>query len=117
MYPTRILTAALATAVAAGAALAQQPVQPSPGAPSKTAPVLASQAPAPVAPFDATVARRMTADDVKKRIDAGEKITIIDTRSKFSGPMVKGAELVPTDRVAEWSRNLPKDTFILAYCT
>ncbi len=110
MYLTRLLTATVATVLAAGSGLAQQPAAPKP------APV---SAPAQVttAPFDVTVARRMSAEDVKKRIDAGEKITIIDTRSKFSGPMVKGAQLVPVDKVPEWSKDLPKDTFILAYCT
>jgi rhodanese-related sulfurtransferase len=59
----------------------------------------------------------MSVEDVKKHIDAGEKITIIDTRSKFTGAMVKGAQLVSMDKIPEWSKDLPKNTFILAYCT
>ena len=89
----------------------------------KTAPPAAPQA-APKAPpvqeaFDPKVARRISAEDVKKRMDAGEKVIIIDTRSKFSGPMVKGATHVTGDQLEAWAKEkgIPKDAFILAYCT
>ncbi len=67
--------------------------------------------------FDPGVARRITAEEVKKRIDAGQKVTILDTRSKFVGPKVKGAAHVPEAEIDAWAKDVPKDTFIVAYCT
>lgn len=115
---TLSIGAALALASAAPG-LAQQPAQPAHGHPhphSEKAPAAAAQEKAPEA-FDAKVARRITPDEVKKRIDAGEKVVFIDTRSSFTGPMVTGAHHVPAGKVADWSKDLAKDTLIVAYCT
>ena len=71
----------------------------------------------PAVPFDATVARRITTDEVKKWMDEGVAIRFIDTRSAFTGAKVKGAEHVPDAKLAEWSKDLAKDTLIVAYCT
>jgi hypothetical protein len=110
-----ILIAGAALALAPSAGLAQQHAAPKSAPP---APQAAPQATAPVQQaFDPKVARRITADEVKKRMDAGDKIIIIDTRSKFTGPMVKGAKHVPGDQLDAWAKDVPKDTFILAYCT
>lgn len=104
--PLLIFGAALMLAPSAG--LAQQPVP-------KAEPPPTAQAPAQA--FDPKVARRITADEVKKRLDAGEKVVIIDTRSKFSGPMAKGAAHVPSDKLDAWAKEHPKDALIVAYCT
>jgi hypothetical protein len=69
------------------------------------------------APFNVAVARRMTAEDVKARLEEGQKITVIDTRSAFTGPMAKGAAHVPADQLTAWAKDLPKETMIVAYCT
>ena len=69
------------------------------------------------APFSAGVARRMTAEDVKARLEEGQKITVIDTRSAFTGPIAKGAAHVPADQLTTWAKDLPKETMIVAYCT
>jgi hypothetical protein len=69
------------------------------------------------APFNVGVARRMAAEDVMARMEAGEKITIVDTRSKFTGPIAKGAVHLTDDKLAVWAKDIPKDTLIVAYCT
>lgn len=90
--------------------LAQQP------APA-TKQVQEKKAETPKEAFDAKVARRITPDEVKKRMDAGEKVVFIDTRGSFSGPIVKGAHHVPSGKLDEWSKEIAKDMLIVAYCT
>jgi hypothetical protein len=109
--PLLLLSAAAVLAPSTG--LAGQTAQ----KPAAAAPAAAQAAPAAAQAFDVKVARRMDVVEVKKRLDAGQKITIIDTRSKFSGPMVKGAERVSYDKLDAWAKTMPKDTLILAYCT
>jgi rhodanese-related sulfurtransferase len=69
------------------------------------------------AAVDVKVARRVTAEEVKTQLDAGAKVYVIDNRSSFSGQMAKGAAHVPLAKIAEWSKDLPKDAMIVAYCT
>lgn len=113
-YRPLVLGAALATVQAV--TFAQQP------APSSSPPTPAPTAAAPAqtaaaAPFDPKVARRITAEEVKKRMDAGKPVIWIDTRGKFVGPIVKGAAHVPADKLDAWAKDVPKDAFIVAYCT
>ena len=112
-----VLLAGAALALAPSVGLAQQTA---PKTAPPAAPQAAPQATAPVQQaFDPKVARRISADEIKKRMDAGEKVIIIDTRSKFTGPMVKGAEHVTADQLEQWAKDksIAKDAFILAYCT
>jgi rhodanese-related sulfurtransferase len=67
--------------------------------------------------FDPAIARRLKVEDLKKRLDAGEKARYIDTRYSPTGAIIKGAEIVTFDKVGAWSANVPKDTFIVTYCT
>ena len=90
--------------------LAQQPAPATKQAQEKTATT-------PTEAFDPKVARRITPDDVKKRMDAGEKVVFIDTRSGFSGPVIKGAQHVTSDKIEGWSKEIAKDMLIVAYCT
>lgn len=69
------------------------------------------------APFNLRVARRMTAEDVLARREEGQSITVVDTRSKFTGPVARGAVNLTDDKLAVWSKGMPKDTLIVAYCT
>lgn len=71
----------------------------------------------PTQVLDVNVARRISADDVKKRMDAGETAILVDARSVFSGPMIKGAVQVPGEKLAAWAKEIPKDAFIVTYCT
>jgi hypothetical protein len=62
---------------------------------------------------------RITAADLKKRIDAGEPIVIADTRAaaQFQTERIQGAVNVPySDPTADFSQ-LPKDRFVALYCT
>jgi rhodanese-related sulfurtransferase len=68
-------------------------------------------------PFGFTVVRRVTADEMRFYLDAGERVYFVDNRSVFSGPMVKGASHIPLGKLAEWSKTVPKDAMIVAYCT
>jgi rhodanese-related sulfurtransferase len=77
----------------------------------------AKAAPDPKDDFDPAIARRITMDDLKKRLDAGEKATYLDTRYSPTGPIIKGAQIVTFDKVGGWATNVPKDTFIVTYCT
>ncbi len=103
------LLAALALA-SATPGLAQQPAPATKQAQETTAAT-------PKEAFDPKVARRITPDEVKKRMDAGEKVVFVDTRSSFSGPIVKGAHHVPSNKLDDWSKELAKDTLVVAYCT
>ena len=111
-----LLGAALTLAPSAGLAQQKPALTAPPGHPV-AAPAATQAVPTSADAFDPKVARRITTDEVKKRMDAGQKFIVIDTRSKFSGPMVKGATHVSYDKLDAWAKDLPKDTFIVAYCT
>ena len=121
---TLFLGTALTLAYAAPGLAQQPPAKPAQGGVPAAAPVKpmagmpaqASQA-APAGAFDAKVARRMDATELKRRMDAGEKIVVLDTRSSFSGPMAKGAEHVTYDKLDAWAKDHAKDALIVAYCT
>lgn len=68
-------------------------------------------------PLVVTAARRVSVDDLQSWMDEGLKIRFVDTRSSFTGAKISGADHVPELEVGAWSRNLPKDTVIVAYCT
>jgi hypothetical protein len=118
---TLFLGTALTLAYAAPG-LAQEPAaKPAQGgvpaaAPAKPAAGMPAQA-ASAEAFDAKVARRMDASEVKRRMDAGEKVIVVDTRSSFSGPMAKGAEHVTYDKLDAWAKDHAKDALVVAYCT
>ena len=67
--------------------------------------------------FDAQVARRITPEDVQKRQDAGQKATIIDTRGSTGDTIIRGSVHLTSDRLAAWAKDVPKDAFIVTYCT
>jgi rhodanese-related sulfurtransferase len=60
-----------------------------------------------------------SAADLKKRIDGGETITIVDTRgaTSFAQEHIKGAINVPVDQIEQNLAKLPKDQTIALYCT
>ena len=69
------------------------------------------------APFDPAVARRITVDEVKARLDRGEKILFVDTRAEIPDKIVKGATVVTPDRLAAWAAKTPKSAVVVVYCT
>jgi rhodanese-related sulfurtransferase len=66
-------------------------------------------------------APRITAADLKRRMNAGENFTIIDTRNPQawgeSDVMAAGARRVPVDALDNSVSHIPRDKPVVAYCT
>jgi rhodanese-related sulfurtransferase len=66
-------------------------------------------------------APRITVDELKKRMDAGEDFTLIDVRNPNAwgeaDTMMPGAIRVPLDQVEENLNRIPKTRPAVAYCT
>ena len=66
-------------------------------------------------------APRMNIDEFKRRIDAGEKFTVIDVLNPHawaeSNVMIPGAIRVPIDELDRHLPQIPKGRPIVAYCT
>ncbi len=64
---------------------------------------------------------RITADEVKARMDRGEKFTFIDARNPEawaeSDVKLPGALRIPADDVEKFVGDLPDDRTIITYCT
>ena len=79
--------------------------------------LVAVGAPLRAADFDRDTARRLAPEEVQRRIAAGEKAIILDTRSSLGDDKAKDALHVPNDRIEAWAKDVPKDALIVAYCT
>jgi rhodanese-related sulfurtransferase len=66
-------------------------------------------------------APRITADELKKRMEAGEDFTLIDVRNPTawaeSDIMLPEAIRVPLDQLEENLPRIPKSKPVVAYCT
>jgi rhodanese-related sulfurtransferase len=64
---------------------------------------------------------RITVDELKKRMDAGEDFTVIDVRNPKawaeSDTMLPEAIRLPLDKLEENLPEIPKDKPAVAYCT
>jgi rhodanese-related sulfurtransferase len=64
---------------------------------------------------------RITVDELRKRMEAGEDFTIIDTRNPQawaqSNEKLPGAMRVPVDALDQNLSRIPKDKPVVAYCT
>jgi rhodanese-related sulfurtransferase len=69
------------------------------------------------APFDPAVARRITAEQVKDRMDRGQKVIFVDTRAEIPDAMIKGAVQVPENKLDEWAKGTLRSAFVVVYCT
>jgi hypothetical protein len=67
--------------------------------------------------FDPSVARRISVEDLQKRMKAGAKPIILDTRGHVPDEIAKGAVPVTSDRIESWAKDVKRDAFIVAYCT
>jgi 3-mercaptopyruvate sulfurtransferase SseA len=67
---------------------------------------------------NANDARRVTVDELKKMLDAGQAV-VYDTRPKsaYDQEHIKGALSMPAGEVADRVGELPKDKTIVFYCT
>jgi len=62
------------------------------------------------------VVRRVSAQDLKRRMDAGE-VLVFDVRKKevFDQEHVKGARSLPIKERATWAQEIPRDRPIVFY--
>ncbi|MFN2493246.1 MAG: rhodanese-like domain-containing protein [Pyrinomonadaceae bacterium] len=66
-------------------------------------------------------ATRVTIDEVKERMERGEKFTFLDTRNAEAWAegqtKVSGAIRVPADEVEQHLSEIPHDRTVITYCT
>jgi len=66
-------------------------------------------------------ATRVTVDEVKARMDRGEKFTFVDTRNPQAWgeaeTKLPRALRIPADEVEEHIDEIPKDRTVITYCT
>lgn len=64
---------------------------------------------------------RISVDDVRRRLAAGEQFTFIDTRNPqawaASDVIIPGALRVTADTLDEHLPRIPKETAVVTYCT
>lgn len=64
---------------------------------------------------------RITVNELKRRMDAGEDFTIVDVRNltawNESDTMIPGAIRVPLDLLEQNLPRIPKSRAVVAYCT
>ncbi len=64
---------------------------------------------------------RVTPEEVKERMDRGEKFTFVDARNAKawdeSNVKLPGALRIPADEVEKHVGDLPNDRTIITYCT
>ena len=66
-------------------------------------------------------APRITVEELKRRMDAGDDFTVIDVRNPQawaeSDSMLQGAIRVPLDKLEENLPRIPENKPVVAYCT
>ena len=64
---------------------------------------------------------RVTADEVKERMDRGEQFTFVDTRNPQAWgeaeTKLPGAIRVPAGEVEQHLGEIPRDRVVITYCT
>ena len=68
-----------------------------------------------------TEPERIGTEDVRRRLDAGEKIVFLDTRSddawRKADAQIPGSMRVPPDAVEPHLPDIPREGLIVTYCT
>jgi rhodanese-related sulfurtransferase len=54
--------------------------------------------------------------DVRKQMDEGKKVVILDVRSGPQAEIIKDAQHASFNDLEAWAKDVPKDTFIVTYC-
>jgi rhodanese-related sulfurtransferase len=54
--------------------------------------------------------------DVRKQMDEGKKVVILDVRPGPQAEMIKDAQHAAFSDLEAWAKDVPKDTFIVTYC-
>jgi rhodanese-related sulfurtransferase len=64
---------------------------------------------------------RVSTEDVKRRLDAGEHVVFLDTRSdeawRKADTQIPGSIRVPPDAVELRLNEIPQDGLLVTYCT
>ncbi len=62
--------------------------------------------------------KQATASEVKRRLDAGEKLRVVDVREpdEYEIARVEGAELRPMSEIQSWWQELPRDEELVVMC-
>jgi rhodanese-related sulfurtransferase len=64
---------------------------------------------------------RISKEEVKRRLDAGERIVFLDTRSddawRKADRQIPGSRRVPPDAVVQHLSEIPRERLIVTYCT
>jgi rhodanese-related sulfurtransferase len=64
---------------------------------------------------------RISTEDVKRRLDAGERILFLDTRADDAwtkaDAQIPGSTRVPPDAVEQHLNEIPREGLIVTYCT
>jgi 3-mercaptopyruvate sulfurtransferase SseA len=86
---------------------------------STTVPQAGAPVPGASAPVAAYDAPRVTPEQAQARILAGEQLVILDVRSEaaYKSGHIAGAINIPWANLKDDYSQLPKDRFILLYCT
>jgi rhodanese-related sulfurtransferase len=65
--------------------------------------------------------QRINATELKRRLDAGEPTTVLDTRSldawNSADEQIPGSVRVPPDEVDDHLSDIPQTGLVVAYCT
>jgi len=68
-----------------------------------------------------TEPNRISTEDVKRRLDAGEEIVFLDTRSddawRQANAQIPGSLRLPPDAVERRLHDIPQEGLIVTYCT
>jgi rhodanese-related sulfurtransferase len=62
-------------------------------------------------------ALNITGAALKARLDKGQKVVILDSRSNLGPEIIKGAIHVPASEVENWAKTANKKAVIVSYCT
>jgi rhodanese-related sulfurtransferase len=64
---------------------------------------------------------RISREEVKRRLDAGEHVVFLDTRSvdawRKADAQIPGSTRVPPDDVEQHLNEIPREGLIVTYCT
>ncbi len=64
---------------------------------------------------------RITIEDLKRRMDAHEAVTVVDSRAldawKSSESQIPGSIRLPPDEVDKHLSEIPRDRLVVPYCT
>jgi rhodanese-related sulfurtransferase len=65
--------------------------------------------------------QRITPDEAKRRMDTGERVVFLDTRSvdawRKAELQIRGSRRIPPDEVQSRLGEIPRDGLVVTYCT